>query len=79
MRPDQVAEVRVPVLDRPGVLAEITTLASDLGVNIADMEIAHSSEGDAGVVILVVELSLVERLCGGLVARGYRPSWRSLE
>jgi hypothetical protein len=31
------------------------------------------------VVILVVELSLVERLCGGLVARGYRPSWRSLE
>ena len=74
-----LAEVRTPVPDRPGVLAEITTLATELGVNIFDMEIAHSSEGDAGVVILVVELSLVERLCGGLVARGYRPSWRSLE
>ena len=79
VRPDQVAEVRVPVPDRPGVLAEITTLASDLGVNIADMEIAHSSEGQAGVVILLVEADLVERFRGGLLARGYRPAVRSLE
>ncbi len=39
----------------PGVLAEVTTLAGTLDVNIADLEIAHSSEGDAGVLILVVE------------------------
>jgi hypothetical protein len=31
------------------------------------------------VVIVVVELRLVERLSGGLIARGYRPSSRSLE
>lgn len=74
-----LAEVRVPVPDRPGVLAEITTLATELGVNIYDVEIAHSSEGDAGVVIVLVAAALVERLQGGLLARGYHPSARSLE
>jgi prephenate dehydrogenase len=73
-----MAEVRVPVPDRPGVLAEITTLASELGVDIADLEIAHSAEGDRGVLILVVEHALTERLRGGLVARGYRPAIQAL-
>jgi prephenate dehydrogenase len=73
-----MAELRVPVPDRPGVLADITTLATELGVNIDDLEIAHSSEGDAGVVILLVRSSLVERLAGALAERGYHPSHRSL-
>ena len=70
----KVCEVRVPVPDRPGVLAEVTTLAGTLAVNIADLEIAHSSEGDAGVLIMVVEQGEAERLRTGLVDRGYRPS-----
>jgi prephenate dehydrogenase len=70
----EVCEVRVPVPDRPGVLAEVTTLAGALAVNIADLEIAHSSEGEAGVLILVVERSEAERLRAGLVERGYRPA-----
>jgi prephenate dehydrogenase len=73
-----MAELRVPVPDRPGVLADITTLATELGVNIDDLEIAHSSEGDAGVVILLVRSALVERLAGALGKRGYHPSHRSL-
>jgi prephenate dehydrogenase len=78
-RAAEVVEVRVPVPDRPGVLAEITTLASELGVNIHDVEMMHSSEGDSGVVVLLVDAALSERFTGGLVARGYRPSSRSLE
>jgi prephenate dehydrogenase len=74
----ELAEVLVKVPDRPGVLAEITTLATELGVNIYDVEIAHSSEGEAGVVIVLVEVALVERFSGGLLARGYRPSTRPL-
>jgi len=73
-----MAELRVPVPDRPGVLADITTLATELGVNIDDLEIAHSSEGDAGVVILLVRSAEVERLAGALANRGYHPSHRSL-
>ncbi|HYD10281.1 MAG TPA: prephenate dehydrogenase/arogenate dehydrogenase family protein [Acidimicrobiales bacterium] len=75
----EMAEVRVPVPDRPGVLAEVTTLASELGVNIADFEIAHSAEGNQGVLVLLVPVDAAERFTGGLMARGYRSSWQSLE
>ena len=72
-------ELRVPVPDRPGVLADVTTLATDLDVNIVDLEIAHSSEGAQGVLILLVEARAVEVLRDGLVARGYRPSVHAVE
>jgi prephenate dehydrogenase len=78
-RASELCELRVPVPDRPGVLADVTTLATELDVNIVDLEIAHSSEGDRGVLILVVEAALAERLHGGLLALGYRPSLRPLE
>src|SRR5438552_12073188 len=42
-RPEELAEIRVPVPDRPGVLAEVTTLVSELGVNVFDFETVHSS------------------------------------
>jgi prephenate dehydrogenase len=74
-----LCEVRIPVPDRAGVLAEVTTLAGTLDVNIADLEIAHSSEGEQGVLILLVEAAAAERLRGGLVDLGYRPSVTPLE
>ena len=74
VHPSAVAEVRVPVLDRGGVIAEVSTLAAELGVNIADLEIAHSSEGDRGVLILLVERERAETLRAGLVDRGYHPT-----
>jgi prephenate dehydrogenase len=78
-RPDELCEVRVPVHDRAGVLADVTTLAAELDVSIADLEIAHSSEGDRGVLILLVPADRAERFHGGLIARGYRPAVRTLE
>lgn len=77
-RPEELVELRVPVPDRPGVLAEVTTLAGELSVNILDLEIAHSAEGDRGVLILVVDAKAADVLRGGLVARGFRPSVQSL-
>ena len=74
-----LAEVRIPVPDRTGVLAEVTTLAGTLDVNIADMEIAHSAEGDRGVLILLVEASAADRLRLGLVDHGFRPAVLPLE
>ena len=77
--PEELCEIRVPVPDRAGVLADVTTLAAELDVSIADLEIAHSSEGDRGVLILLVPADRVERFHGGLIARGYRPAVRTLE
>ena len=76
--PEDLVELRVPVADRPGVLAEVTTLAGELAVNIADLEIAHSAEGERGVLLLVVDAADAERLRGALVERNYRPSARPL-
>jgi prephenate dehydrogenase len=79
VQPETVTEVRVPVSDRSGELARITTLAAELDVSIADLEILHSAEGQQGVVILLVERDLAERFRGGLIALGYRPSLRDLQ
>ena len=78
-RPEDVVEVRVPVPDRAGVLAEVTTLLGELDVNIWDLEIAHSAEGDRGVLLLVIDARLGDLARGALLARGYRPSVQRLE
>jgi prephenate dehydrogenase len=77
-RREELAEVRVPVPDRPGVLAEVTTLAGSLGINIADLEIAHSMEGAGGVLVLVIAAQHAEQLESALAGRGYRASWMRL-
>ncbi len=75
---DRMAEVAVPIPDRPGEIATIATLASELDVNIFDLEITHSGEGRRGVMTMVVDKVQTERLLGGLIARGYRPTSRDL-
>lgn len=77
-RADEMAEMRVPVPDRPGVLAELTTLAGELGVNILDIEIAHSSEGERGVLVLLIDANDADLLRGACLARGFRPAVRRL-
>ncbi len=71
---DHVAEVAVPIPDRPGEIAAIATLAAELDVNILDLDITHSAEGTRGVMLLMVDRALGERLIGGLMARGYHPT-----
>jgi prephenate dehydrogenase len=73
-RAEDLVEMRVPVPDRPGSLAEVTTLASELGVNIEDIEIVHSAEGERGVLVIVVDAGRADLLRGALLARSYRPS-----
>jgi prephenate dehydrogenase len=66
-----LVEMRVPVPDRPGVIAEVTTLAGRLGVNVADFEIAHSLEGSAGVLVLVIAAADAPAFEKGLHELGY--------
>ena len=77
-QPEDVVEIRVPVPDRPGVLAEVTTLLGELDVNIFDLEIAHSAEGDRGVLVLMVDARHGDLARGALLARGYRPASQRL-
>ena len=74
-----LAEVRIPILDRPGSAAEVFTLAAELGVNIPNFEVVHSAEGDRGIAVVLVDAGDVELFRGGLLARGYRPSIHRLD
>jgi len=74
----QATELRLPVPDRPGAIAEVSTLLGGLGVNIFDVEIAHSAEGGRGVLVLIVDASAEEIARQALAERGYRTSLRRL-
>jgi prephenate dehydrogenase len=71
VRPEHLAELRIPVPDRDGVLAEITSLAAGAGIGIYDIEIAHSAEGPRGVLILIVDGRDAETLKAAVAAAGY--------
>lgn len=77
-RPGELAEVRIPIPDRPGAAAEVFTLAAELGVNISSFEVVHSAEGNRGVAVVLVDAGAVEMYRGGLMARGYRPAVQRL-
>jgi prephenate dehydrogenase len=76
---ERLSEVRVPIPDRPGELAQILDVASERGINVFDMEIAHSGEGDRGVAILVVSADSAAALRDALAAREYRATVRPVE
>ena len=76
--PEALTEIRVGVSDRPGVLAEIATLATATSTNIYDLEIAHSAEGAQGVLILLVDAAAAAGFVDAIVGRGYRCSARDL-
>jgi prephenate dehydrogenase len=73
-QPEELVEVRIPVPDRTGAIAEVTVLAAELGINIVDLEIAHSVDGDRGVLVLVVDTLSAPTLLATLSDRGYRAS-----
>jgi len=79
VQPEGLVEIRIPVPDRKGVLAEIAMLATELDVNLENFEMAHSIEGPQGVLILVVEDVSSDRLRHALAEHGYKSSVRGLE
>jgi prephenate dehydrogenase len=70
-RPSSVTDLHVLIPDRPGVLAQVTTIAGELGVNIEDLEIVHSQEQPRGVLILTVAADAAERVRRSLKEHGF--------
>ena len=63
----------VPVLisDRPGELARLFAAAGSVGVNIEDVRIDHSQGREAGLVELLVDPTVSDRLATDLAASGW--------
>lgn len=72
-------EIVMPVPDRPGVLAEVSTLLGEMGINIADIAISHSVEAAGGVLQMVISgEDEARRAVSGLQAKGYTADSRRL-
>jgi prephenate dehydrogenase len=68
-----VAVIQVPVPDRPGAIAEVTSTMSGAGVNIEDLQIVHSPEGGRGTVHLTVAADAAEDAERALRERWFEP------
>lgn len=76
-----VGELRnlfIPVVDRPGVISDITLTVGERGVNIEDIEILHAS-GSSGVLRLTVGGEESARAAAeALVGKGYTVEIKSV-
>jgi prephenate dehydrogenase len=68
-----VAVLQVEAPDRPGALAELTSILAEGRVNIEDLQIVHSPEGGRGTVHLTVAAATVEHATEVLVAGSLDP------
>ncbi len=75
----RLTELAVPMLDRTGVVAEITGAASRAGCNIEGIDIDHQSESAAVLVLVLTDEGDFEALVAELANLGYEPELRPLE
>jgi prephenate dehydrogenase len=59
--PTDVADVVVPMDDRPGQLAAATTALGAAGINVEDLALRHAGEGGRGALLLRVAAGDLER------------------
>lgn len=75
---DKLVEVRIPMINRTGVVAEVTTIASSVGCNIQSIDIDHVSEGNAILSLILTDEGDVGQLSYKLVNAGYPFSFNPL-
>lgn len=78
-RPTSISEILIPIADRPGMFAQVTNLATELDINILDIEVRHSAEGLMGVLYLIVEADRAAELADALTKQDFVPSVRTLQ
>lgn len=76
---DKLLEVRIPMVNRKGVVAEVTTIASSAGCNIQSIEIDHVSEGNAVLSLMLTDEGDIGQLSFQLIDAGYTVSFRPIE
>jgi prephenate dehydrogenase len=72
VRGGALIELTLPIPDRPGVLAEVTTSVGAAGVNIEDFSIDHAAEGGRGALRLIIAgAATAAAATAALKERGY--------
>ncbi|WP_139653250.1 prephenate dehydrogenase/arogenate dehydrogenase family protein [Raoultibacter phocaeensis] len=75
---EKLLEVRIPMEDRKGVVAEATTIASQAGCNIQSIEIDHITEDSAVLSLVLTDEGDVGQLSAQLIKAGFSVSFSPL-
>ena len=75
----KLTQVRIPMGNRPGVVAEVCGIAGHAGCNIQSIEIDHINEACAVLELILTDEGDMGGLGGKLIEKGYDFSIRSLE
>ena len=76
---ERLLDVRIPMANRTGVVAEVTTLASSVGCNIQSIEIDHVSEDSAVLSMILTDEGDIGKLSAQLIGAGYAFSFNPIE
>ena len=75
---DRLLEVRIPISNHPGAVAEVTAIASEAGCNIQSIEIDHVPEDRAYLSMILTDEGDVGQLSTKLITAGYAVSFAPL-
>lgn len=75
---DKLLEVRIPMENRKGVVAEVTTIASKVGCNIQSIAIDHLTAHSAVLSMIFTDEGDVGKLSSELIKAGYTVSFSPL-
>lgn len=75
---EKLLEVRIPMRDRPGVVAEVATIASSVGCNIQSIEIDHVTDQSAVLSLILTDEGDVGQLSLQLIQAGFSVSFNPL-
>ena len=75
---EKLLEVRIPMVNRTGVVAEVCTIASSVGCNIQSIDIDHISEGNAVLSLILTDEGDIGQLSLQLINAGFSVSFSPL-
>lgn len=75
----RLLEVRILITNHPGAVAEVTTIASEVGCNIQSIEIDHVTEDRAYLSMILTDEGDIGQLSIKLIGAGYAVSFAPLE
>lgn len=75
---ENLLEVRIPMTDRKGVVAEVTTIASQVGCNIQSIEIDHITEDSAVLSLIFTDEGDIGAFSTELIKAGFSVSFSPL-
>lgn len=75
---ERLLELRIPMENRTGVVADVTTITSSAGCNIQSIEIDHVTEDSAVLSLVLTDEGDIGRLSSQLINAGFSVSFSPL-